>query len=362
MSAARSTLDRLRARQRRRAAVVPVPRALRDREVRDRVDRGRRLDAIDLLMERNRRRRDGDVEQALVTLRHDAFSELTGQSPRPDWPPACPDHFPDADGLPAVDVGELSAERLASAIQHHGALLVRGLLSDPQIELLVDDIDRGLDAQEAHLAGKPVKATTPWYVPFTPGPEYRRDLHRPFPDTGKLLAVESPRAAFDTLEVFREIGLGDLVAEHLGERPALSVKKWNLRRVPVIPDADWHQDGAFLGQGIRTVNVWITLSHCGKDAPGLDVVPRRLDHVVETGTGGAHFEWSVGPGAVDQIAGEAGVIRPVLAPGDALFFDELFLHRTGASVGMARPRYTVESWFFAPSCYPEGGDQIPFAF
>jgi hypothetical protein len=331
--------------------------------VQDLVDRGRRLEAIDLLMERNRQRRDGDVEHALVRLRHEAFGELTGQSPRPDWPPAHPDLFPDADGLPAVDVSELTAERVASAIQHRGALLVRGLLSEPHIERLVDVIDRGLEAQEAHLAGKAVKATAPWYVPFTPGPGYRRDLHRPFPDTGKLLAAESPAGAFDTLEVFREIGLGDLVTEHLGERPALSVKKWNLRRVPVIPDADWHQDGAFLGQGIRTVNVWITLSHCGKDAPGLDIVPRRLDHIVETGTHGARFDWSVGHALAEAEAAahDTPILRLALEPGDALLFDQLLLHRTGASADMARPRYTVESWFFAPSCYPEG-DQIPIAF
>ncbi len=38
---------------------------------------------------------------------------------------------------------------------------------------------------------------------------------------------------------------------------------------------------------VRTVNVWITLSPCGLDAPGLDVVPRRIDHLVETGSHGA---------------------------------------------------------------------------
>ena len=38
-----------------------------------------------------------------------------------------------------------------------------------------------------------------------------------------------------------------------------------------------------MGTDIRSVNLWMALSHCGDEAPGLDIVPRRLDHIVETG-------------------------------------------------------------------------------
>jgi hypothetical protein len=54
------------------------------------------------------------------------------------------------------------------------------------------------------------------------------------------------------------------------------------------------------------------------------------------------------------------VLRPKLGPGDALLFDHLFLHRTGVDPGMTRERYAIESWFFAPSSYPEG--QIPIVY
>jgi hypothetical protein len=42
----------------------------------------------------------------------------------------------------------------------------------------------------------------------------------------------------------------------------------------------------------------------------------------------------------------------VFAPGDALFFDEHLPHRTsvGADLGL---RYAIESWFVAPSSYPD---------
>ena len=144
-----------------------------------------------------------------------------------------------------------------------------------------------------------------------------------------------------------------MLTEYLGERPVLSVNKSVLRRVsPLTAGADWHQDGAFMGKDIRSLNVWLTLTPCGREAPGMDIVPRRLDDIVETGTEGANFDWSVAPAAVDGVAGEAGVTRPLFEAGDALLFDHLFLHRTASDPAMTRDRYAIETWFFAPSAYP----------
>ena len=127
------------------------------------------------------------------------------------------------------------------------------------------------------------------------------------------------------------------------------------------PDADtnWHQDGAFLGREVRTLNMWLALSPCGVDAPGLDMVPRRFDEVLPTGTEGALFDWSVSPDLVTEVAGDE-VISPRFEPGDALLFDHLFLHRTGVTPAMSRERHAIECWMFAPSSYPDG--QIPLAY
>jgi hypothetical protein len=151
-----------------------------------------------------------------------------------------------------------------------------------------------------------------------------------------------------------------VIAGYLGERPALAVDKCTLRKVPLDTSTDWHQDGAFLGSGIRTVNLWVALTRCGEDAPGLDIVPARLDGIVETGTEGATFQWSVGQGVVDKVATAAPVRRPVFEPGDALFFDDLFLHRTAIDAAMTHERHAIESWFFAPSVYPE--KYVPMVF
>jgi hypothetical protein len=208
------------------------------------------------------------------------------------------------------------------------------------------------------MDGAPASETGPWWVPFKPVPPYSVGGGRQWIwDQGSVWAVDSPRGLFDLTEILRGIGLIDVIAEYLGEWPALSVKKCTLRKVPADTGTNWHQDGAFLGEAIRTLNVWIALSPCGDDSPSLDVVPRRLDRIVETGTEGALFDWSVGEPVADRLLEGRPPVRPRFAAGDAMLFDELFLHRTGVSPGMARDRYTVESWFFAPSSYPH--DQIP---
>ena len=148
-------------------------------------------------------------------------------------------------------------------------------------------------------------ADPPWFVPFLREPgRLERKVRR---DVGGVLAVDSPRALFDVIEAFDAAGIRRVVGEFLGEQPAMLAKKWTLRRVPHDSrEAGWHQDGAFMGGDIRSLNVWLSLSHCGDDAPGLDVVARRLDAVVPTGTDGAWIDWTVGPGMVERVARGCG--------------------------------------------------------
>jgi hypothetical protein len=204
-------------------------------------------------------------------------------------------------------------------------------------------------------------------VPFVPierhrPPHLSREWVR---KGGGVWAADSPRVMFTMLEAFDRAGVGDIITGYLGERPAISMRKCTLRRVPSdLASADWHQDGAFLGSDVRSVNVWLALTDCGGDAPapGLEYVPRRVDRVLETGTEGAVFDWSVGPGMVDKVADslDAEAIRPRFHAGDALLFDDLFLHRTATDARLTEDRYAIESWFFAPSTYPS--DQIPLVF
>ena len=174
--------------------------------------------------------------------------------------------------------------------------------------------------------------------------------------------ADSPRLLFQLLETFEDLGLREKISAYLGERPAISLNKGTLRRLPPEGGTEWwHQDGAFLGEGIRSLNIWVALTRCGRDAPGMDVVAKRLDGIVEPGNRGADFDWSLSDEEVRELAGDA-IVRPLFEPGDALLFDHLLLHRTGTDRGMTETRYATETWFFAPSAYPDPGEQVPLVF
>ena len=174
---------------------------------------------------------------------------------------------------------------------------------------------------------------------------------------GGLWTADSPRMTFELIDVFAGSGLLGTIEAYLGARPAVSVNKWTLRKVSPGADAGWHQDGAFLGEDIRAMNIWMALTDCGRDAPGMDIVTRRLDSVIETGTEGASLDWSVSPQKVSELLAGEQPLRPAFRAGDVLLFDELFLHQTANSPEMTKDRYAVETWCFAPGAYP--AKQVP---
>jgi hypothetical protein len=317
---------------------------------------GREREAIEVLENENRRARNAGIERELIALRHRAFLRRPREEPAQPWPAVAPEPGPYELGPLRVERDELTAETLSTGIRRYGCVYVPGLLSDATATALTAGIDRAFDALQAHKTGATAAGDgDAWFEPFKPGPEYKLGIKRKWVvDNGGVWTVDSPPMFFALLEAYRAVGLVDTIAKYLGEPPALSVNKCTLKRIDGETGGEWHQDGAFLGDQIRTVNVWLSLSHCGDDAPGLDLVPQRIDRVLETGTEGATFDWAVGPGLVQKVATLGPVTRPVFAPGDALLFDELFLHRTAAEPSMSRLRYAIETWFFAPSAYPEG--------
>jgi hypothetical protein len=319
---------------------------------------GRWREAIDELTAANREQRDPWLDRELVRVRHLAFARLAG-SDVPSWPPPVDDAVPMPSGSPPeIDAAELTGPVLTRSILGAGCLLVRGLIPTAAADELVAGIDRAFDAFDSVRNGTSYREAKPWFDPFQPAPEYPGEIGRGWVrEGGGVLAVDSPPVLYDLLAALAAAGVPDVVGWHLGEPPALSVKKTTLRRVAPDTDTAWHQDGSFMGTGIRTLNVWLALSRCGDDAPGLDVLPKRLDHIVETGTHGAIFEWVAAPDRVEQAAGDVALQRPIFEPGDALLFDHMCMHRTAAGPEMVRERHAVEMWCFAPSLYP--ADQVP---
>jgi hypothetical protein len=328
---------------------------------------GRALEAIELLTEANRASRDREVERRLVELRSDAFLSMSWSGERPVWPDSMPDLFPGVE-VPEVTRQELTVDRLRSAVQHYGVLLIRGLVDQDRVALLAEDIDRALSAYDAHADRVVQSDVDGWYEPFVRDRISDRAQKR---KRGSVMTVESPPTMFDLLETFEMVGVSRLVREYFGEPPMLLARKGTLRRISHEGNTGgWHQDGAFMGVDIRSLNIWLALTHCGDDAPGLDIVARRLTELVPTGES-AFAAWAASPDAAEETAAGA-LVRPIFDAGDALIFDHLNLHRTAIDPGMARDRHAIETWLFSPSTYDamtasvEDGysprDQVPIVF
>jgi hypothetical protein len=324
-------------------------------------------EAIRLLTDSNRTRRDPRLEQRLVELRFDAFREMEWPATRPEWPDTVDDLFPGV-RIPEIGRTDLTVERVRSAIRNHGSLIVRGLVDQDPVDRLRADIDRALAAYDATTSGECPPDLAGWYRPFDRDTMSNRERKR---FRGAVMMVESPPTIFDLIETFEDSGVGQLLRDYFGEPPMLLARKGTLRRMAHEgKTGGWHQDGAFMGVDIRSINIWLSLTHCGEDAPGLDVVGRRLDGLVKTGDG-AFTDWATTPDAAEEAAAGA-IVRPIFEPGDALIFDHLNLHRTAIDPGMVHDRYAIETWLFGPSTYDsmtttvENGysprDQLPIAF
>lgn len=267
--------------------------------------------------------------------------------------------------VPEIDAQDFTANSLRSAVAKHGALIVRNMFSRTSTDTLIKAADRVIDACADPSATSPVSA---YFNPpanltsIMPNKDKElgntRIFHR---DSGSAMCVEAPSVAEALLQMYEAHGLKKVVEEYLDEPPCLSVKKWVLRRSRLpVAEAGWHQDGAFMGTNINSINMWMPLNECGGEtgAPGMDVVPVRLKEIASAE--GAQFEWSVSDSLVSDRFAKGQPLMPVFNAGDAFFFDHFYLHRTQYRTDFTKLRYAVETWFFGASSFPK--NQIPLAW
>jgi hypothetical protein len=306
---------------------------------------------IDQLTESNRRTPDRENERRLLELRHQLGIRRVADAGAARHPEPDEGALPVvASGLPEINAADVTPELLRAGILRDGCLLVRGLIDRETALRFADQIDRSFAERETADAG-----TAPadgYYEEFEPQPDVGQEIAREWIKMGGgVLAVDSPMLAFAMMDMFEQAGLPSLVRGYLGEAPLISAQKTTLRKAePSVPGA-WHQDGAFMGQ-VRALNLWLSLSRCGDESPGLDIVPRRLDDFVTAGTDEAMLDYQVSQRAAENAAGDRPIVRPIFEPGDALFFDDLCLHKTGSDPAMSKPRYAIENWFFGASAFP----------
>ena len=316
------------------------------------------FEEIDALTARNLESRDPELERRIRHLRHLAGVKLLSEAPAdPDYVTPASKPLNLESELPSVTPAQLDAATLRAAILDRGCLLVRGLMQPDEALHLADQIDHAFEARKELQDEETPSAG--YYEEIAPEPGFSVIERHWIEAGGGVLAADSPTVLFEYLSAFEKVGLPQVIAEYLGERPALSAQKSTLRKSTPDVSGQWHQDGRFLGD-VRAMNVWLSLSRCGDVAPGLDLVPRRLDDFVEAGGDDAVFDWSSSQRVAEEAAGDLGIQRPIFEPGDALLFDELFLHQTAADPSMPNNRFAIESWFFGPSHYPE--EYVPIAF
>jgi len=323
-------------------------------EARNLAAEGRYQDAIALLTTANRENRRREIDSELLALRSGGFLAGAYETESPPWPAGVSDQFP-GEGLPEIGVDALNATTIRSGIEHHGSLIVRQMITPGQVDLLRDDIDRVWDAFELAESGSLTAEHAGWFEPFDRDTVSDRAKKR---SKGAMLTADSPPAMFDLLETFEACGLSAAIREFFGEPATLLTRKGTLRRMKHNErTGGWHQDGGFLGESIRSLNVWIALTDCGVDAPGMDIVARRMPGIVKTGSDFAW--WATNPEAAKDVS-EGYIVRPEFAAGDAIIFDHLCLHRTAGDPSMTKRRYAIETWLMAPSTYNDKGVPILF--
>lgn len=282
-------------------------------------------------------------------------------------PPGAPVAIPDDPIVPEVQAEAFTANILRDAIAEHGALIVRNLFPAEQLSCMTTTIDRVLDACDsprhvrANLANHYFNPPDN-IVSIMPDKAAELSALRVFSAiANSVLCVESPSIAEMLLEFYERHGIRDIATQYLGEEPVLSVKKWVLRRSELpMEEAGWHQDGAFMGTHINTLNLWIPLTECGgaSGAPGMDLIPQRLTQIQSAE--GATFDWSVSDDQANKTSDKGGPVSPVFQVGDAFFFDHFYLHRTQYRPDFTRLRYAIETWFFGCNSYPKS--QVPIAW
>jgi hypothetical protein len=296
---------------------------------------------------------DPQTARRLLRLRHLAgLRRLDAAHGVPEYPQPDESRLP-AGRLPEIAPADLSPELLRAGMLRDGCVLVRGLVPRDEALEIAAGIDRAF-TERADGGG----AESGHYEEFEPEPPFTIAVREWIERGGGVLAIDSPQVATRMLDTFERIGLPQLVEGYLGEPGLLSLHKTTLRKADPSVGGAWHQDGAFMGDA-RALNLWLSLSRCGDEAPGLDIVPRRLDEIVIEHEAMLDLELTRRRAGEAAAAGGVEIVRPIFEPGDALFFDEMFLHQTASDPSMPNPRFAIESWFFSAHGFPR--DYAPLA-
>lgn len=126
---------------------------------------------------------------------------------------------------------------------------------------------------------------------------------------------------------------------------------WIRAVIPREPETSvpFHQDLKAFSR--RCINTWVPLTHAGKSAPGLELLPVFVEGLLPArGKSSSHYALHGLEIAVDDISAAfpgAAMWQPVMEPGDFLMFLGSTVHRTHLTADMRRTRRSLELRFLS---------------
>lgn len=279
--------------------------------------------------------------------------------------------------IPEIRSSELTVDFVKKSIREKGCAIVRNFFDADEVNEMrayVDhsfavndnnsrflnkylskqiDLEEVLEKTKADIKEKQKDNPT-----YTNTVKLGKTLNQPLGKNKSYLTAQTPILTEKLLKLYEKKQLKALLRNYFDNEPCVSVYKWVLRRAdPPQAPIDFHQDGAFMGDEIASLNCWIALSDCGTgyDVHGMDIVPIRHMNAFEKGSG--VLNWTISANSVVEQYSEAAIVTPTFKAGDIFFFDHLLVHRTQSIPNPACKRYAIETWFFDSVNFPK--NQIP---
>ncbi len=252
--------------------------------------------------------------------------------------------------LPVLDAKDLTAASLRERLARNGCCQIRNLLRMSDVLMLRDlaertyqEFDAGAaDALESARNRPQVLINRDAYCDHLPNVK----IFRQFGSIPMSYCAVFTEALCSALE---RTAVPPALSAWFGARVGVSLNASSVRYSELDNEVRrvFHQDGNFLGgEAAQTVNCWIALDPCGRDAPGLEVFPFRVDRLIPAGGDGAIVPWEIEESLTYRELGADRSWIPEFQPGDAFLFDHQHVHRTHKTDAMTRSRYAIECWMF----------------
>lgn len=243
--------------------------------------------------------------------------------------------------FPELAAATHSTQQIADALREYGCVLVRGIIPLPIVEKAHRRMHEAFMLREEQFRTNTLPS----------------DFDRGLIGYGNVLIsdLDQPESRIYSglMELVAYSGMVPILKDYFADQLAFPLHLCLPRRQGVnciAQPTPFHQDAsfyeAFLEGTYHLVNAWVPLMPCGRDAPALEFLPRKLDEMLDPERradddfyGAIHLpEREI----YARFGGRDAFWRPEFQPGDILFMTSNTVHRTHQLPTMQRTRYSIE--------------------